>query len=297
MGEELILKIVDVNPQTSINDIGNIIKASGEWYTKDAEAKITIDFGNAVISQISIQNFNADEVSIQLKGDDNNELYYDKIIWKKDIQWNKTQNVDINEVSQEIFNQMIIQVLNYTQKEYKGLKRIRVYGIQDEQLYNQRKKNIKSLKKQSKDKQKKQEIDTSTKNKSEQKDTNINQIKVDGSSNKKNNKWELYNKSNNQSNKEQVFNDPREKLRNIHKSPSPIREEIHQFNQNSVQNSKSSDIFEKLGQNINEINMIRYNFNQIDKQFLELHQQLQKSLGIGKDKFLNQTNFEIHWLK
>lgn len=54
MGEELILKILDVNPLTSLSGVGNIIKPTGEWLTKERETKILIDFGNAIITQISI---------------------------------------------------------------------------------------------------------------------------------------------------------------------------------------------------------------------------------------------------
>ena len=50
MGEELILKILDADPVKSLVGIGNILKEGGEWYTKEKETKITIDFGNAVIT-------------------------------------------------------------------------------------------------------------------------------------------------------------------------------------------------------------------------------------------------------
>ncbi|CAD8108151.1 unnamed protein product [Paramecium primaurelia] len=295
MGEELILKIVDVIPQSSMQDTENIIKATGQWYTKDKEAKIIIDFGNALISLISIQNYYADQVNITLKGDNSDDIYYDKVIWKQNLDWNKSLSIDIEPLSQDIFNQMIVEVINYTQKDYKGLKRIRVYGIQDKQLYNERKKLVKQFKKESKDKQKVQNA-LQNQEKSEQKDQK-QKIKLDESSTKKNQSWGLYNKSQNQTNKGLIFKDTREKLRNIHKSPSPIKEEIEQFNQTAIQTPKQLEGFEKLGSNINEWKMVRYNMNQIDKQFLELHQELQKSSGIVQDRQLNDFNFEVHWLQ
>lgn len=35
MGDELILKILDVNPKESISNVGNIIKDTGIWLTKE----------------------------------------------------------------------------------------------------------------------------------------------------------------------------------------------------------------------------------------------------------------------
>ncbi|CAD8212427.1 unnamed protein product [Paramecium pentaurelia] len=293
MGEELILKILDVNPLTSLSSVGNIIKPTGEWLTKERETKILIDFGNAIITQISIQNFNADQVNITLKGENCDDLYFDKVIWKKNAEWNEKCSIEIEPESQQVFYQMMVEVLNYGQEVYKGLKRIRVFGIQDEQLYNERKNNVKQLNKQSKNKQQ-HKRDSQEKNDQKEKQQ---KIKIIESSIKKNNQWGQYNKVQNQNTKEFVFIDPREKLRNIHKSPSPIKEEIMQFNQNTIQTPKQSESSIKHGCSINEKNMIKYNLNQIDKQFLELHQELQKSSGIGKEMQLNFANFEVYWLQ
>ncbi|CAK65245.1 unnamed protein product (macronuclear) [Paramecium tetraurelia] len=295
MGDELILKIVEVNPPSSESGSKNIIKATGEWYTRDKEAKIVIDFGNALISLISIQNYHADQVNIRLKGENSDEIYYDKVIWKKNDEWNKLQSVDIEPFSQEIYNQMIVEVLNYTQKDYKGLKRIRVYGEQDKAVYNERKKIRKQQKKEQKNKEKASK-ETQNQEKSDQKDL-AKKTKIDESSTKKNENWEKYKKPQNQQNKEPIFIDTREKLKNIHKGLSPIKEETEQFDQKAVQTPKQPEVFEKLGINVNERKMIRFNFNQIDKQFLELHQELQQTSGIGKDRQLNYANFETHWLQ
>ncbi|CAD8211928.1 unnamed protein product [Paramecium octaurelia] len=295
MEDELILKIVDVNPPSSESGSKNITKATGEWYTKDKEAKILIEFGNALISLISIQNYYADQVNIRLKGENSDEIYYDKVIWKENLEWNKVQSVDIEPFSQEIYNQMIVEVLNYAQKDYKGLKRIRVFGYQNKEIYNERKKILKQQKKESKNKEKIQK-ETQNQEKSDQK--NLKQkTKIDESSTKKNENWEKYKKPQNQQNKEPIFIDTREKLKNIHKGLSPVKEETEQFEQKAIQTPKQAEVFEKLGSNINERKMTRFNFNQIDKQFLELHQELQQSSGIGKDRQLNYANFETHWLQ
>ncbi|CAK69112.1 unnamed protein product (macronuclear) [Paramecium tetraurelia] len=239
------------------------------------------------------ENYKADQINLTLRGENCDDLYFEKVIWKKNGNWNETSTIEIEPDCQDVFNQMMVEVFNFGSADYKGLKRIRVYGIQDGQLYSQRKNNVKQLKKQSKSKQQ-QKGDSQEKSQQREK---IQKMKINESSLKKNNQWGLYNRAQNQVNKEFVFVDPREKLRNIHKSPSPIKEESQQSSQHTYQTPKRSETPVKKGCSINERHMIRYNLNQIDKQFLELHQELQKSSGIGKEMQLTFANFEVYWLQ
>lgn len=54
MARELNYKIVDVVPQHCTLGISSITKQSSEWYTKEKETRIRLEFGTAFVTSVSI---------------------------------------------------------------------------------------------------------------------------------------------------------------------------------------------------------------------------------------------------